>query len=165
MLTVDTHFFSGYYCDICEPDFGDDQYANVIACASRQVTDFVHWVQEQPFYDNTTIIICGDHPTMDTEYLNQSCTGDLSSYQRSTYTVVINPAVDYTLDYTRTFTTLDMYSTTLASLGCKIDGERLGLGTNLFSDTPTLVEEMGFEALNSELEKVSTYYNKNLLYP
>lgn len=165
MLTVDTHFFSGYYCDICEPDFGDDQYANVIACASRQVTDFVHWVQEQPFYDNTTIIICGDHPTMDTEYLNQSCTGDLSNYQRSTYTVVINPAVDYTLDYTRTFTTLDMYPTTLASLGCQIDGERLGLGTNLFSDTPTLVEEMGFDALNSELEKVSTYYNNNLLYP
>lgn len=165
MLTVDTHFFDGYYCDICEPDFGDDQYANVIACASKQVTAFVHWVQEQPFYENTTIIICGDHPTMDTEYLNNTCVGDLSCYQRSTYTVVINPAIEYTLNYTRTFTTMDLYPTTLASLGCQIEGERLGLGTNLFSDTPTLVEEMGLEALNSELEKVSNYYNKNLLYP
>lgn len=165
MLTVDTHFFSGYYCDICEPDFGDDQYADVIACASRQVTEFVKWVQEQPFYENTTIIICGDHPTMDTEYLNNSCVGNLSEYQRSTYTTIINPATDYTLDYTRTFTTMDMYPTTLASLGCQIDGERLGLGTNLFSNTPTLVEEMGLDALNAELEKVSSYYNKNLLYP
>ena len=165
MLTVDTHFFDGYYCELCEPNFDNDQYANVIACASRQVTEFVQWVQEQPFYDNTTIIICGDHPTMDTEYLNQSCVNDFSTYQRSTYTVVINPAVEYELDYTRAFTTLDMYPTTLASLGCEIEGNRLGLGTNLFSDTPTLLEEMGLEKLDSELEKVSTYYNKNLLYP
>lgn len=165
MLTVDTHFFSGYFCDICQHDFNDDQYANVIACASRQVTEFVHWIQDQDFYDNTTIIICGDHPTMDTEYLNQSCSSDPNNYLRTTYTTVINPATDYTLDYTRTFTTMDMFPTTLASLGCQIEGNRLALGTNLFSDTPTLVEEIGLETLNSELQKVSTYYNNNLLYP
>lgn len=165
MLTVDTHFFSGYYCDICQPDFGDDQYANVIACASRQVADFVEWIQEQDFYDNTTIIICGDHPTMDTEYLNQSCISIPDEYLRTTYTTVINPAIEYTPDYTRTYATMDMFPTTLASLGCEIEGDRLGLGTNLFSDTPTLIEEMGLEALNTELEKVSSYYNENLLYP
>ena len=37
---------------------------------------------------------------------------------------------------------MDMFPTTLASLGAVIDGDRLGLGTNLFSDKPTLAENL-----------------------
>lgn len=69
LLTVDSHFFSGYFCEKCLQNFGADQYADVISCASRQVTEFVEWVQQQDFYENATIVICGDHPTMDETYL------------------------------------------------------------------------------------------------
>jgi phosphoglycerol transferase len=164
MLTVDTHFFSGYVCDICEETFGEDQYANVISCASRQVTDFISWIQEQDFYENTTIVICGDHPTMDDGYISKSTDGLSNNYLRTVYTTVINPAVSYDLDYDRTFTTMDMYPTTLASLGATIEGDRLGLGTNLYSDTPTLVEMMGIDALNQEIQKKSWYYETKILY-
>ena len=164
MLTVDTHFFSGYLCDICEEDFDSDQYANVLSCASRQVTEFIEWVQQQDFYKNTTIVICGDHPTMDEAYLQSSVVSDLDSYQRTVYTTIINSALDYDLDYDRQFTTMDMYPTTLASLGVKIDGDKLALGTNLYADTPTLVESMGLEELNTQLQMTSKYYNKNILY-
>lgn len=164
MLTVDTHFVGGHICELCDDTFGEDNYANVIACASRQVTEFVEWIQQQDFYENTTIIICGDHPTMDTAYMEESTGDNLDGYTRKVYTTVINSAVDYELDYDRTFTTMDMYPTTLASLGADIEGDRLGLGTNLFSDTPTLVEIMGIETLNAEIIKASSYYENNILY-
>ncbi|MGN0539151.1 MAG: hypothetical protein ACI4KI_04775 [Candidatus Fimenecus sp.] len=40
-----------------------------------------------------------------------------------------------------------MYPTILASLGVEISGDRLAIGTNLFSDTPTLVERDGIQRL------------------
>ena len=55
-----------------------------------------------------------------------------------------------------------MYPTTLAAIGAEIEGDRLGLGVNLFSDTPTLLERYGYDKLNSELEKKSVYYNTKL---
>ena len=58
---------------------------------------------------------------------------------------------------------MDMYPTILAAMGAKIDGERLGLGTNLFSDKQTLMEEIGFEALNKEVQKTSDFYNTTIV--
>ena len=68
MLTVDTHFEDGYICDLCQDDHPGNQYANVMSCASRQVVDFVNWLKAQPFYENTTIVIVGDHLTMDSDF-------------------------------------------------------------------------------------------------
>ena len=70
LLTVDTHFEDGYVCDLCQNEFGDNQYANVMACSSRQVNHFIKWIQEQPFYENTTIVLSGDHWTMDSDFCN-----------------------------------------------------------------------------------------------
>ena len=58
---------------------------------------------------------------------------------------------------------MDMYPTILAAMGAKIDGDRLGLGTNLFSDKQTLMEEIGFEALNKEVQKTSDFYNTTIV--
>ena len=59
----------------------------------------------------------------------------------------------------RDFAPMDMFPTVLSAMGFRIEGDRLGLGTNLFSARDTLMEEMGgFENLNSELKKHSVYY-------
>jgi len=152
MLTVDTHFSDGYLCELCENTYEDNQYSNVISCADRQLTEFVNWVQEQDFYENTTIVICGDH------------TQEYGTTEKTVYTTVINSAIPFTGEKTRLYTSFDLYPTTLASLGAKIDGERLGLGTNLFSGEDTLVEKYGLEYLNEELSKTSRYYHKNIFY-
>ena len=60
---------------------------------------------------------------------------------------------------------MDFFPTTLASLGVTIEGERLGLGTNLFSDQATLAEEYGYETMFSELSRTSVFYNNEILYP
>lgn len=153
MLTVDTHFEDGWPCQICPSDYGDDQYSNVMRCSSQQVAYFVRWLQQQPFYDNTTIIISGDHPTMDSNY----CEDVDESYQRRTYTAYINAPVTRAESTERTFTTFDQFPTTLAALGAKIEGDRLGLGTNLFSSRPTLTEMYGVDAVSSELQKKSDF--------
>ena len=161
MLTVDTHFTGGYKCDLCEDKY-DSQYSNVIACSDGQVAEFIEWVKNQDFYDNTTIVICGDHLTPDSFYINEQ---GVASFDRRTYTAVINPAdgKKYTGEG-RTYTTLDMYPTTLSAMGVSIDGDRLGLGVDLYSDTPTLVEQYGLDNINYEIMKNSDYYTEKLLY-
>ncbi len=150
MLTVDTHFEDGYVCNLCRDDFGDNQYANVIACSSRQVSDFVQWIQNQDFYDNTTIVVAGDHPTMDSDF----CSNIDSGYSRKVYTNYIH-ADAKAGDQKREYTTFDLFPTTLAALGADIPGDRLGLGVNLYSDTPTLLETYGLETLSTEAWKRS----------
>ena len=158
LLTADTHFPDGYVCRQCEEKF-DEQYANVLSCSSKQVWDFVSWIKEQPFYENTTVIIVGDHLTMDAQFVDDTD----EAYVRTVYNCIINSPTVPKNEKNRAFATFDMFPTTLAALGVKIDGERLGLGTNLFSEKKTLCEEYGFEALDLELQKKSEYYNKNFL--
>ena len=154
MLTADTHFPQGYVCDLCQ-DASKSQYENVISCAAHQVYDFVEWVKQQPFYQNTTIVIVGDHATMDNEYI---VAANISDSERHIYNCIINSAIDTKNTSHRTFTALDMFPTTLAAIGCTIEGDRLGLGTNLFSNTPTLTEEYDFDYVEKEISKESPFY-------
>ena len=156
MLTVDTHFEDGYECELCPDTFGKNQYANVMACSSKQVKAFVDWVSEQDFAKNTTIVISGDHPTMDSDF----CENVDSSYVRKVYTTYINPAVQKETDKKREYTTFDNFPTTIAALGAQIEGNRLGLGTNLFSTVKTLNEEYGISKEARELKKQSKLLKK-----
>ena len=66
------------------------------------------------------------------------------------------------------FTSLDMFPTVLAAMGFEIEGERLGLGTNVYSTTPTLCEEIGegkagYDMLEAEVSKYSEYYKKKFV--
>ena len=159
MLTVDTHFTNGYVCSECDDEY-KEQYENVISCSSRQVAEFVEWIKQQDFYENTTVVIVGDHLTMDSEYISRNVG---PNFDRRVYNCIVNPAASGTNYKNRQATTLDMFPTTLAAMGCKIPGERLGLGTNLFSNKQTLVEELGYEEFNKQIAYNSDYYNKNFL--
>lgn len=158
MLTVDTHHIGGYQCIYCQESASGETYDQSISCSSRQVAAFVQWLQEQPFYENTTVIICGDHESMDNGYFSRNVNDD---YQRMIYNCFINSAVQTSNTKRRQFAVLDLFPTTLAAMGCQIQGDRLGLGTNLFSSLPTLTERMGFEKFNDELAKASDYYEEH----
>ena len=160
LLTADTHFTDGYLDETCAKTFAN-QYDNVHACSSKQVAEFVKWVQSQPFYENTTIVMSGDHLGMQTSYYDEKISEP--NYQRTIYNAFINPAAAAEKTHNRLMTTFDMYPSTLAALGVKIDGERLGLGTNLFANKQTLTEQLGgIDQLNSELSKRSNYYEKKI---
>ncbi len=154
LLTVDTHHIGGYVCENCGTEH-EEQYENVISCSSRQVAEFVDWIQDQEFYEDTTIIITGDHPSMDNGYFDRNVDED---YVRRMYNCFINAPVDTQYSQNRQFSALDMFPTTLAALGCDIEGEYLGLGVNLFSGKPTLIEKLGYERFDRELSMSSDYY-------
>lgn len=154
MLTADTHFPQGYVCELCENKF-ENQYENVISCATHQLYDFIEWIKEQPFYENTTIVVVGDHATMDNEYMMSI---NIDNSTRRIYNCFINSAATPTNNKNRTFTAVDMFPSTLAAIGCSIEGERLGLGTNLFANTPTLTEKYPFQYFEEEVSKESDFY-------
>ena len=164
MLTVDTHHIGGYVCPLCQNEHSE-QYGNVWSCASRQVNDFVNWIKEQPFYENTTIVICGDHCSMDPEFYSDfAYDKHHGEVTRKVYNAIINPAVKPVNEKNREFVTMDMFPTTLAAMGVEIEGNRLGLGTNLFSEEETLSEEYGYEDMFNELNKKSNYYDETFLF-
>ena len=151
MLTVDLHHISGYTCEYCGSAYDVDT-ANVAACTDQLVAEFVEWCAQQPFYEDTVIVITGDHPRMDTYLVD-----GVSYYDRTVYNCILNSAAD-AQDTQRTFTHMDMFPTVLAAMGNEIEGDRLGLGTNLFSDEQTLAEQLGFDYINTEVSKSSSYY-------
>ncbi|MBP3660609.1 MAG: LTA synthase family protein [Oscillospiraceae bacterium] len=157
MLTVDTHHIGGYQCEYCRGEY-EESYEQSIACSSRQVLEFIQWLQEQPFYENTTVIITGDHLSMDNGYFQRNVD---EGYQRMVYHCILNSALESGNTKNREYCAVDLFPTTLAAMGCTIEGDRLGLGTNLFSNLPTLAEKWGFEEFNSELSKASDYYIEN----
>ena len=293
MLTADTHFPDGYTCSLCKNEH-EEQYENVYSCTSEQVYQFITWLQQQPYWDNTTVVICGDHITMDNEYVTRVFPSGSNYTNRYVYNCIINSAYDEeadvafnealqtetgkentangddsrtagatssvedspsatatssvddspsatatssvndsrtagttsitnentstldestsnstsnstsdestlnesatdnssdsTLESTsnnaldenasdstsdesdeeqgsrftnRDITSFDMFPTTLASLGCLIQGNRLGLGTNLYSSLQTISERLGFETVQAETEKSSHYFENH----
>ena len=158
MLTVDTHHVGGYQCELCQPSTSGETYDQSISCSSRQVAKFVDWIQHQDFYENTTVIIVGDHESMDNGYFERMVEDD---YQRLLYNCFINAAADSDHTTNRQWAAVDLFPTTLAALGFTIEGDRLGLGTNLFSGRKTLTERWGIDYFSNELAKASTYYEEH----
>lgn len=156
MLTADTHHVGGYPCSLCDRKYIEN-YDNVIACSSAQTAAFIRWLSQQPFYDNTTIVIVGDHNSMDANYFKRQVD---ENYQRHIYNCFINSAVSAVNTTNRQFTAMDLFPTTLAAMGCTIEGDRLGLGVNLFSNLPTLLERYGYESFSEELARRTFYYNR-----
>ncbi|MBR5154398.1 MAG: sulfatase-like hydrolase/transferase [Alphaproteobacteria bacterium] len=164
IMTLDTHFGTEYFdAKNCETKYHDKDvpdnfnYKNVVSCSSSKIANFINYLKAQPFYDNTEIVIVGDHLTMGNNIFEKGA-------DRAIYNVYMNPSHDMPSKIkNRKFTALDTMPTILESLGYEIDGGKLGLGTSLFSGKQTLLEEgMTVEELNYELEKQSHVYNKIL---
>jgi len=100
------------------------------------------------------IVIVGDHPRMDRILVDGIPAGD-----RVVYNCIINAScVPEGSMYNRVPTLFDMFPTTLSAMGFTVDGDRLGLGVNLFSDQQTLAEKLGYVTLSNEIQKYSEYY-------
>ena len=163
-LTVDTHFYigdsskeDGFLCKYCGDEFGDNQYANVISCSSKQATNFVNWFFgkdgnndiSQNVRDNTTVVLLGDHPTMSSYFCKQA---DSDEFKRRTYVCFINSAKQVTEHKVRTFSHFDIFPTILSSLGCTIEGDCLALGVDLYCGKDTYLEIFDKEYINSQLQ-------------
>lgn len=162
METADTHAPDGYLSENAEKKY-DSQYANCIYYSQAEAVKFVRWIQQQDFYENTTIVIVGDHLSMANAFFE-----NVKGYKRTIYNLFLNVpknlqniATEHT--FNRKWAPFDMFPSTLASIGAEIEGNRLGIGTNVFSNQQTLLERDGFDKVNEELKNRSNFYNNNIL--
>ena len=156
IFTTDTHFPDGYIDETCEEVF-DEYLSNSYACSSKIVGNYIEWIKSQDFYKNTTIFIMGDHTIKQESFYKEH-----KDYNRVNYNAIINSSVEGN-NKNRQFSQFDMYPTILASIGAKIDGDRIGFGVNLFSKEKTMIEILGKEKFDNEMFKKSDYYNKHIL--
>ncbi len=156
LFTMDTHFKDGYLDETCETPF-KEHLANSYACSSKKIKEYLDWLKEQDFYDNTTIVLMGDHQVMQDSFYK-----DHEDFTRVNYNAIINSMASGNTK-NREFSQLDMYPTILASMGATIEGNKLGFGVNLYSDEKTMIELLGREKFDKEILKKSEYYDKNIL--
>ena len=84
METADTHAPDGWLSPNAEKKF-DTQYANCIYYSQKEAVKFVRWIQEQDFYENTTIVLIGDHLSMANAFFE-----DVQGYRRTIYNLFLN---------------------------------------------------------------------------
>ncbi|MDY3208646.1 LTA synthase family protein [Clostridium baratii] len=158
METADTHFPDGYLSKHATKKHAS-QYANVISYSTKEAVNFIKWIQKQPFYKDTTIVVTGDHLSMDKKFFKDFN----KSYHRTVFNLILNPATTTTRVNNRQFSPVDMYPTILASMGVQIEGDKLGLGTNLFSDKQTLIERDGLKTVQEGFEAKSNFFNNTFI--
>lgn len=171
ILTVDTHYPAGYKCQLCPQTFStndkEDELKNIILCADNQVYDFVNWIREQDFYEDTLIVITGDHLFMQVPYITLYDDADRdpeNKFPRYWLDIFINSSVkpEEGREKLRTFTSFDIYPTVLEALGAEVQGRTLGFGRSLFSSLDTIAEKYTLREMNGELAKKTVQFEELL---
>lgn len=150
-FTIDTHAPHGFYDSDCikidDEKNEDEQLKASARCVSRELNKFLQSLKSKPFYDNTSIIVFGDHLFMGKRLVD-------GFNDRKWVNIFVNAPKKPITEENRQFTDVDMLPTILSSINFDIEGDRLALGTDLFSDKKTLVETIGLDSLNKEINKI-----------
>ncbi|MDO4606687.1 MAG: LTA synthase family protein [Bowdeniella nasicola] len=159
---ADTHNNDGYLSPNIEEFPSDQQYGNVIHYSQAETVKLVRWMQQQSWYEDTVIVITGDHRSKDIHFFE----GWDEDYERTIVNMILNGALPDPgpeITKNRDFAPFDYFPTIVAALGITIDGNQLGLGTNLYSGEPTLMERTGVHTIDREMTKRSPFYEERLI--
>ena len=86
-----------------------------------------------------------------------------ADYERKIFNLFINSQVKNNCGDSFTWGHMDIFPTILASMGAQIDGDKLGLGTNLFSCKETISDKYKNINVIEELAKSSVFYDMCLM--
>lgn len=161
LLTVDTHFPDGYTCPLCKLEHKEN-IENVISCADRQLGSFIEWAKTQEWYENTTIVITGDHCYLDAPLNNFIArNSDLSRKEqeksRRFLNIFINSKAE-TENPRKPLNSFDMLPTILEAMGNKIEGKGMYLGRSMFSENKSLSETYDQDTFEKEIMKKTEKY-------
>jgi phosphoglycerol transferase len=156
LLTVDTHHADGYLDEYAERKYSS-KYKNVLSDMSRQLHDFVEWIKLQDFYENTTVVILGDHLYHDSTFFPSEFRNDF--YVRRPLNIFINSFMEQKYAKNREFSHFDMYPALIDSIGGTYDAAGFGLGRSMNKGERTLIERLGIDYVNQNLAIKSKLYN------
>lgn len=153
-FTIDTHAPSGLYDPDCiktDDEMNEDERLKAcVRCVSRELNKFLDSLKRKTYYDNTSIVVFGDHLFPGSRLVK-------GATNRRWINFFINESKVPVHGENRLYSDIDMFPTILSSMNFDIEGNRLGFGTDLFSDKRTLVESIGLDSLNSEIRKMSNH--------
>lgn len=142
--TVNTHL-PGFFEPGMQRPFGDirDAFLQV----DGMLPDFLEWIREQPFAENTTVAFIGDHVYPD------AAIGPVTPpAPRGIMCMLFNPrGRPEPESVNRTFATFDVAPTLLEAVGASFPRRRFGLGVSLFSTQQTLLEKDGLSKFNRNI--------------
>ena len=152
--TIDTHSTENAWVDNVQCAGLDFSYTSAIRCTDKIISDFVKWVQDSRFGSNTTIIILGDHLSMENKIF-------IPSAKRFVYNAFINakfsqkPSVNLTKNHTLSH--FDITPLILDSIGLRV--EAFGLGRNPLYDKTLLESEFSVDDFNKTLMQRNKIYD------
>jgi phosphoglycerol transferase len=150
MTTIDTHGPDGFYSKTCTEQ-GANSFADIVACTSGNVAEFVNWMKKRGYLKNTQVVILGDHLAMQNPVSDKIDT----ITERHIYNQFISiKPVTKNRDEVLHF---DMYPTIIEFLGFKVIGGRLGLGYSGLNKN-VLPPSKDFEDMNENLLNNSEQY-------
>ena len=176
LLTADTHPVGGFLDEHSEIIY-DSQFKNVLHDMSRQLSDFIEWLYQQPFFENTTIVILGDHLYQDSSFFPQNFQiqklsskyedsyflgNNEENYNRFAINIFINSLLPGNDNINRSLSHFDVLPLLVESVGATFDAKGLALGRSLHTQDgeETLVEKYGVTFMNEQLRRTSKLYNQ-----
>lgn len=149
-ITLDTHAPDYFLSPNCQGNKKNKE--DIVRCGDEMFADFIGWLKAQPFYENTTVVVLGDHPETGINRLYPKLKN------RKIINFILNPSQDFEKASHTKWTTLDVAPTVLNAMGISFGGSKFGLGRSLFSGEQTLYEKFGHK-LETELLKSSHVYD------
>lgn len=151
LFSLDTHMPTPHQNPDCPVVFGD--LRDVYMCTDNTVYQFINWLKKSPYWENTTVVIMGDH-------LLPSRIKTKGHPKRGIYNVFLNLPKNLHINSDKVFSTFDMAPTILESLGVTNSQQAFGLGRSLFNNEETLVEKMGASKFKMQIRKNSHIYQQ-----
>lgn len=154
LLTVDTHIPKGFVNQTCAQQ-GVTDYKGIMACTAGLVADFVTYMKQKGYLDNTVVVIMGDHLSMAAPLESEL---NKTRQKRSIYNAIITPVpLQKNSD---TIYHFGMFPTILYALGFRFDQNRLGLGVSGFGelDPDFVIPTLDLDTFNELLAKTSRRY-------
>ena len=150
LFSLDTHTPSHYIDPQCPQKFHDIRDAYL--CTDSIVNEFIGWLKTTPYWQNTTVVILGDHLLPTRMYTK-------GHPKRRVLNVFLNLPEDLKISSNRNISGLDIAPTLLESVGINLPAHAFGLGRSLFAEEPTLFETFGKD-INLKLIQNSEIYNR-----
>jgi phosphoglycerol transferase len=130
VLTLDSHNPHGYPSPSCRGDVPRDQYVpfeRIVACSSRHLAEFVRFVRDKGYLENTTLVILGDHLAV-----GNPVDSKLRSVQdRRVFNLFVG--AEPLPKKAEPVLSFDMFPTLLEATGMRAEDGRLGLGRSAWA--------------------------------
>lgn len=153
ILTVDTHQPNGFIDPSC--DYNEATlYQNALRCSSRIISDFLEWCSNQSWFENTVVLVAGDHVL---QSLSVKAGLPLNEKMQTIAFMLNVPFKEKRIN--RFFSNLDYSATILESMGWNLPNHAFGLGRSLFASESTMLEKYGRDSLDALLRQRSTQYD------